>query len=316
MFYQLPDSLFKDELAKSASPTALITVSGEGSISAAEVQDQIARLVPTQSQWRWEAIPNGDKAFLISIPAQHDLDRVNGMEVMVRANKVVLSISTWSMDEIVPSFELQQVWVHVSGVPHQLRHFLGLWGVGSVIGTTLDVDLLSLRRRGLVRILVGMIDISAFMHDDNGQTSLVSSNLVVKLKGYEFRYELEQDDFAPEADFSLFMWKKPDDLEDKGNENAGGTDSVANKRLKNNVSDSSTSSQQHTGTVPMNMTTTLSVSGAGILGKPPYVAKLGAGQQKLVTGNRLHASVACEQCGNKLQLQAHKSRSSTPGGPR
>ena len=51
---------------------------------------------------------------------------------------------------------LEQVWVHVQGVPYPVRHFLGIWAVGSLIGTTLDVDLVTLWSRGIVRILVGM----------------------------------------------------------------------------------------------------------------------------------------------------------------
>jgi hypothetical protein len=39
-----------------------------------------------------------------------------------------------------------------------LRHFLGLCDVGSLIGTTLDVDLVSLRSLGVVRILVAMME--------------------------------------------------------------------------------------------------------------------------------------------------------------
>jgi hypothetical protein len=31
--------------------------------------------------------------------------------------------------------------VHVDAVPHTVSHFLGLWAVGSLIGVTLDVDL-------------------------------------------------------------------------------------------------------------------------------------------------------------------------------
>ena len=50
----------------------------------------------------------------------------------------------------------------MTGVPYQPRHFLGLWGVGSMIGTTLNVDLLALRRQGIVRILVGMLTTSMF----------------------------------------------------------------------------------------------------------------------------------------------------------
>jgi hypothetical protein len=51
------------------------------------------------------------------------------------------------------------VWVHVEGVPHTVRHFLDLWAVGSLIGTTLDVDLFSLQNLGGVRILVAMMEI-------------------------------------------------------------------------------------------------------------------------------------------------------------
>jgi hypothetical protein len=43
-------------------------------------------------------------------------------------------------------------------VLYPLCHFLGLWAIGTVIGTTLDVDLLTLRRRGIIRILVGMVN--------------------------------------------------------------------------------------------------------------------------------------------------------------
>jgi hypothetical protein len=49
------------------------------------------------------------------------------------------------------------VWFHVEGVPHTLRHFLGLWVVGSLGGKTVDVDLMSLRRRVVIRIQVAML---------------------------------------------------------------------------------------------------------------------------------------------------------------
>uniref|UniRef100_A0ACD5X0H8 Uncharacterized protein n=1 Tax=Avena sativa TaxID=4498 RepID=A0ACD5X0H8_AVESA len=202
LFYSLPDSLFRDNLAQGPSTTALISVTGEGTISVVKVQDQIARLCPTQKQWTWEAVPNGDKAFKISIPSQEDMGRIDGMEFMVRMNKVMMSISAWRMDHIDSAFELQQVWVHVTGVPHELRHFLGLCGVGSLIGQTLDIDMFSLRRRAKIRILVGMIDTSAFL-DDSSEYSLFASNLVVKLKGYEFRYELEPHDYVPKTEFHV-----------------------------------------------------------------------------------------------------------------
>ena len=57
MFYALPDSLFKENLAIESAPNALISVSGEGVIDAADVVKEIARIVPAHSQWKWEAVP-------------------------------------------------------------------------------------------------------------------------------------------------------------------------------------------------------------------------------------------------------------------
>jgi hypothetical protein len=69
-----------------------VTVSGEGKISAAEIQDQIARLCPTHKQWTWDAVPFGENFFKITLPSKEDMIRCNGMEFMVRTNKVMLSI--------------------------------------------------------------------------------------------------------------------------------------------------------------------------------------------------------------------------------
>ena len=95
MFYALPDHLFKEGLARETAPNALISVSGDGSIEAADVVREVARLVPAHPQWKWEAIPSGDKAFVISLPSQQDLDRIEGMEFMVHAKNVSLSVSAW-----------------------------------------------------------------------------------------------------------------------------------------------------------------------------------------------------------------------------
>ena len=65
MFYALPDSLFKEGLSIQSTPNALISVSGDGSIEAADVVKEVAHVVPGHPQWKWEAIPKGDKAFVI-----------------------------------------------------------------------------------------------------------------------------------------------------------------------------------------------------------------------------------------------------------
>ena len=115
MFFQLADPLFEEDLAMTTSSTALISVSGEGSITAEEVEKEVVRMVRVLTPWKWEAIPHGDNAFLIGIPTAADLVRVDGMGLVVRANNVVLSISQSKVDEAKPAFELKPVWVHVSG---------------------------------------------------------------------------------------------------------------------------------------------------------------------------------------------------------
>jgi hypothetical protein len=129
-------------------------------------------------------------------------------------------VSIWKALDVPHKFELQQVWVHVDGVPHTMRHFLGLWSVGSLIGTTLDVDLVSLRILGVVRILVAMMEPKNLdkMNEVQGYACLGVS-VTVKLKGYDFFFRREQQGFVPYKGFTPFFWKRKGD--DAGNDGPG-----------------------------------------------------------------------------------------------
>jgi hypothetical protein len=48
------------------------------------------------------------------------------MDMGVPQQDAHITVGTWTADEILHSFELMPVWVHVTGVPHTTRHFLGL----------------------------------------------------------------------------------------------------------------------------------------------------------------------------------------------
>ena len=119
--------------------------------------------------------------------------------------------------------------MHVSGVPYPLRHFLGLWAVGTLIGTTIDVDLHTLRRRGIVRIRVGMASASSFDKRRDELGPFIKSDGVLMLKGYDFVFRPEPADFVPEPDFVPFAWdrKDKDDSSDRGvgGDAAGGQES-------------------------------------------------------------------------------------------
>jgi hypothetical protein len=89
---RLPDSVYKAHLALKGIPTAFIKISG-GSASAAAIQDLMARICPLSAQWKWEAIPHGEDAYLVSFPTAADLKRVDGFQMGVPNSFAQMSIS-------------------------------------------------------------------------------------------------------------------------------------------------------------------------------------------------------------------------------
>ena len=104
----------------------------------------------------------------------------------IPSHKAQATISVWKTEDISPTRELEQVWVHVQGVPYTVRHFLGIWAVGSLIGMTLNVDLVTFRSRGIVRILVGMLDSKVLDKRVDSARPYIGAECVVRLKEYAF----------------------------------------------------------------------------------------------------------------------------------
>jgi hypothetical protein len=134
---------------------------------------------------------------------------MDGFQLVVPNSSAQMTFSILEAQDVPHSFELQPVWVHVDGVPHTVRHFLGLWAVGSLIGTTLDVDLVSLRSLGVVRILVAMMEPKNLdkFHEVHGCACL-GVTVTVKLKGYDLYFRREQPDFVADPGFTPFFWRK------------------------------------------------------------------------------------------------------------
>ena len=201
----------------------------------AVVEAKIAKIASVQTLWKWEAVPHGVVAFLVAFPSMEVLRRVSAFVFKVKSHNVMIAISEWkSENDVKPAYNpLKPVWVHVTGVPPPLRHFLGLWAVGSVIGATQDVDLICLRRRGIVRIQVAVLNLNIFTKEDNTGSASVSAGVYVKLNGYDFRFVLEEDDFKPDDDFIPRIWEHQDDGPDHGaNRDDDLPDQDDNKRLK------------------------------------------------------------------------------------
>jgi hypothetical protein len=148
------------------------------------------------------------------------------MQMGVPKYNAQASFSSWRRQDIAPEFVMEPVWVQVDGVPYTVRHFHGLWAVGSLIGTTQDVDLVTLRSRGIMRILIAMRDLSALEKDADGSNPpcLDVVSLLI-LNGHRFRYRRESPDFKPDPKFRPFFWKdngSEDDTHGMNGDKSGG----------------------------------------------------------------------------------------------
>ncbi|KAM0909914.1 hypothetical protein ACQ4PT_014507 [Festuca glaucescens] len=68
------------------------------------------------------------------------LKRIKRRDAQRMATKAAMAFASLEVEE--PMYTLPEVWVRVSGLPSDIRSdYLSLWGVGSLFGKTLDVDM-------------------------------------------------------------------------------------------------------------------------------------------------------------------------------
>ena len=158
---------------------------------------------------------------------------------------VTLTVSVWQHNQdIIPTYELEEVWVHITRVPHAYRNYLVFWALGTVIGTTQEVDMYTYRKMGIIRVKVGILDKSQLP---------LTTDLVFGTEGYHITYTLEDDSFepvvAPAEDVDHM------DQDDFGAGNGGSEDSdreTAAKKMKSDSKiDTSPPQAGHTGPTPM-----------------------------------------------------------------
>ena len=111
--------------------------------------------------WQPKVEVQGNNEFLVHFPTRLDMLRMAAIgDVHVKEPKVVLNFTEWNLKP-APKYQLQKVWVQVLGVPFEVRDFLSLCAIGSIIGLALRVDMEKVRKNDLVRMLVGVLDIDA-----------------------------------------------------------------------------------------------------------------------------------------------------------
>jgi hypothetical protein len=206
------------------APTALVKESG-GMLIAGIIQLELAKL--NRADWRWEALPHGEDSFLVAFPSDVELKNVMDIGFTLKNHGgVTLTITEWQDSrDMTPAYHLDELWIHITGVPHAWRHFLCFWALGNVIGATLEVDLLTYRKKGVIRVLVGMM---------NRDKLPLVTDLVFGTAGFDITFTPEAEDFVPTSLPSA--GNNPPSHEDgglgKGNNQEDAYD-PASKKLKN-----------------------------------------------------------------------------------
>jgi hypothetical protein len=86
---------------------------------------------------------------------------------------------------------LPEVWVRVSGLPSDIRtDYLSLWGVGTLFGKTLDIDMAYNRKNKELRIKIGCLDHRLIPAD---------SDMFIRRGFFKLRFEVELEEKSNEV---------------------------------------------------------------------------------------------------------------------
>jgi hypothetical protein len=163
-----------------------------------EVKQQLERLF--LGKWVWELRPHVEGAFLVKFPSRVELQRavafggadIKGAEVPEGAR---IKFGEWHEKET--GFLLPKVWIRVYGLRKELREFLELWAVGTMLGSTQTVDMETTRKNNFGRVLVAVLN-----------PSLIPKELDVVIADhyFELEFEVEKWGFDENGEEAAFVW--------------------------------------------------------------------------------------------------------------
>jgi hypothetical protein len=158
-FFHIPtDGITPAVMLERESTMTLIIVT-QGVVPQELLKSELTRILPME--WEWEIQEHGDKAYVIPFPCKIELDRMVAIGMVTTKRNEGALLFEKSNSEIKPLGKLQQVCVRVFGVPLEIRSFLLLWAVGTILGATQKVAINYLTRTGVVRLLVVLLDADA-----------------------------------------------------------------------------------------------------------------------------------------------------------
>ncbi|KAM0853722.1 hypothetical protein ACQ4PT_050886 [Festuca glaucescens] len=190
MFFELACGAFK---AKVDNPKlAKVTVDGDD-MTIPDLIDQLKKIVPSD-KFKWEVFHFKDNIYRVKFPSKQEVQRLKNFGTYICTDREsCLSFDLWSSLE-EPMYTLPEVWVRVSGLPSDIRtDYLSLWGVGTLFGKTLDVDMAYTRRNKVLRTKIGCLDRSLIP---------TTSDIFIRRGFFKLHFEVEEANGSQEVDMA------------------------------------------------------------------------------------------------------------------
>jgi hypothetical protein len=136
-FYHIPHAPLT--ATKSDNRTTLVTVQG-GSLTITQLVVELSRLI--LEKWIWNVTQHGTNSFVVPFPSRGDLQRsVAFGSANIKDHGVNLIFDEWRPDE--EGQQLPRVWIRIYRLLKKLWEFFVLWALGSMLGATQFVDMIS-----------------------------------------------------------------------------------------------------------------------------------------------------------------------------
>ncbi|KAM0825150.1 hypothetical protein ACQ4PT_069732 [Festuca glaucescens] len=187
MFFELSCGAFK---AKVENPKlAKVTVDGDA-MTIPEIIEQLKKIVPHE-KFNWEVFHYKENIFRVKLPSKLEVQRLKNFGTYICTDREsCLSFDLWSSVED-PLYMLPEVWVRVSGLPSDMRSdYLSLWGVGTLFGKTLDVDMAYTRKNRVLRTKIGCLD---------HRLIPAESDMFIRRGFYKLKFEVETTEVSQEV---------------------------------------------------------------------------------------------------------------------
>jgi hypothetical protein len=171
----------------------------EGEMTVEQMKAEMERLVPAKMAWAVEEIDQNK--FKTIFPSKGEMKQMIEWGMVHTKDKK----ATMIIEELEGGGNVKQVirkvWVQMSRLPSELRDFLTIWAVGTILGVTKDVDMVFTQQYNRARRQVLVLDPALIP---------TSVDVVIGDNVYELHFKVEPDEMSD----SLGMLDMEDDSDD------------------------------------------------------------------------------------------------------